>query len=228
MTTPKPFTRRDLGRIFLAGAGSVLGAPLLAQAQQRVAPGPGGAPGGTGAALHYPFPATVADAGIRLAPTPACDDHDTEAQTEGPYYSPETPLRSVLTEAGTKGRKLIVQGVVLSPTCRPVAGAVLDFWHADEDGAYDNRGMRYRGHQFTDANGIYRLETIRPALYPGRTVHMHVKVQGKTTPLLTTQVYFPDQAVDNARDGIFSPKLLVALKNLSDGSQEARFDFVIG
>src|SRR5262249_59582752 len=57
----------------------------------------------------------------------------------------------------------------LGRDCRPLAGALLDFWQADDDGSYDNQGFRLRGHQFTDAQGRYLLSTIVPAAYAGRT-----------------------------------------------------------
>src|SRR2546428_7464823 len=84
----------------------------------------------------------------------------TAQQTEGPFFKTNTPRRVSLVEPQSKAPRLIVSGQVLSARCRPVANALLDFWHADEDGEYDNRGFRYRGHQFTDAEGRYR-ETRR-------------------------------------------------------------------
>jgi len=58
-----------------------------------------------------------------------------------------------------------------------VGGALLDFWQADAAGDYDNTGFRLRGHQFSGADGRFRLATVVPGLYPGRTRHIHVKVQ---------------------------------------------------
>ena len=97
-------------------------------------------------------------------------------------------------------------GTVLSAQCKPVPNALLDFWHSDEEGAYDNRGFRYRGHQHADAQGRYRLETIVPAQYPGRTRHIHVKVQAPGKRILTTQIYFPGDP-GNARDFLYRPEL---------------------
>lgn len=170
-------------------------------------------------------PAAVAQAPV-LTPTPAvCDDDDlTPAQTEGPYYTPNTPERSSLLEPGLGGTKLVLTGQVLTPDCRPVPRALLDFWQADDLGQYDNQGHRLRGHQFTDANGFYRLETIMPGLYPGRTRHIHVKVQTPNEAVLTTQLYFPDEA-GNAGDRIFNPDLVVTLAEAPDG-QAAHFNFV--
>jgi hypothetical protein len=56
--------------------------------------------------------------------------------------------------------------------CRPVERALVDLWHADERGKYDNGGYRYRGHVFTNTEGRYHFRTVLPALYPGRTRHI--------------------------------------------------------
>lgn len=102
---------------------------------------------------------------------------------------------------------------------------MLDFWQADAGGAYDNDGFRLRGHQLTDARGRYRLETVVPGLYPGRTRHVHVKVKAPGRPLLTTQLYFPGVAA-NADDPIFDRRLLV--RSLRRGPRwTASFDFVV-
>ena len=121
-----------------------------------------------------------------LVATAACKDHPTLEQTEGPYFKPDSPLRASLLEPGMAGTKIVVTGMVLSTSCQPVARALLDVWHADDRGGYDNAGFRLRGHQFTDDQGRYRLETIVPGVYVGRTRHFHVKVQAPNRPGLTT------------------------------------------
>ena len=126
-------------------------------------------------------------------------------------------------EAGSKGQRFLVTGRVISPECKPVANALVDLWHADETGAYDNAGFRYRGHQFTDGEGRYRFETIVPALYPGRARHYHVKVQPRGGRLLTTQLYFPNEP-GNRRDGLYRVELEMKVSKGSEGA----FDFVVG
>ena len=160
-----------------------------------------------------------------VEPTPACDDGTaTPEQTPGPFFKPRSPERKSLREPGVQGAPIVIEGVVRSTRCRPVAGALLDFWHADASGVYDNDGYRLRGHQFTDAEGKYRLETIVPGLYPGRTRHFHVRVQAPRRSVLTTQLYFPGEP-GNKRDGIFNSKLLL---ELSDSRVKAgRFNFVV-
>ncbi len=163
-----------------------------------------------------------------LQPTPECgddDDDETPAQTEGPYYTPNTPERTSFWEAGTSGTRLVVTGQVLTTGCVPVAAALIDFWHADDAGVYDNAGYKLRGHQFTDASGNFSLDTILPGLYPGRTRHIHVKVQGPNMPVLTTQLYFPNEP-QNTTDGIYSPELLMDVQDVADG-KAAAFNFVL-
>ena len=145
----------------------------------------------------------------------------TLAQTEGPFFKTDTPLRKSLLEKDARSR-LVVSGQVLSAQCRPVANALLEFWHADEFGEYDNKGYRYRGHQHADAQGRYRLETIVPAEYPGRARHIHVKVQAPGRRVLTTQVYFPNDP-GNRRDGIYRAELEMKMAKKEEGV----FDFVV-
>jgi protocatechuate 3,4-dioxygenase beta subunit len=145
----------------------------------------------------------------------------TARQTEGPFFKTNTPQRTSLLEKGDKN-VLVLSGLVVSAQCKPVANALLDFWHADALGDYDNQGFRYRGHQFADAQGRFRLETIVPAEYPGRTRHIHVKVQAPGKRVLTTQLYFPNDP-GNVRDGLYRRAL--EIRDLQKG--EGKFDFVV-
>jgi protocatechuate 3,4-dioxygenase beta subunit len=161
-----------------------------------------------------------------LPATPQCrDDDPTPAQTEGPYFTPNSPERASLIEPDMKGERMSLAGFVLDRRCRPVPGALLDLWHADADGAYDNVGYRLRGHQFSDSEGRFVFETIVPGRYPSRTRHFHVKVQAPGRDILTTQLYFPGEP-SNARDWIFSEALLLDLQQ--DAAMKiGRYDFVL-
>jgi protocatechuate 3,4-dioxygenase beta subunit len=170
------------------------------------------------------------DAGLAQAPlpaTPACHDGDeaTLRQTEGPFFKPSSPERTELLEEGMAGQPIELIGFVLSRACKPYAGALLDFWQADDKGRYDNSGFRLRGHQFSDTEGRYRLRSILPGVYTGRTRHIHVKVQPRGGRVLTTQLYFPGEP-QNRSDGLFRSELLVrTAKNA--GGLAGRFDFVL-
>lgn len=208
-------------RVLLGGLGAAA-AGVLAACSSRdgssdQAPAAQGAPTTTGAA---PAGATT------LAPTPECRDDDdvTPAQTEGPYFKPSSPERTDI-RGSAGGTKLLLTGTVVTTECEPVARALVDFWQTDASGNYDNAGFNFRGHQFTDAQGRYRLQAVVPGLYPGRTRHIHVKVQPAGGRVLTSQLYFPGEP-RNASDGIYQEELEVAMREGADG-QEATFTFVL-
>jgi protocatechuate 3,4-dioxygenase beta subunit len=162
-----------------------------------------------------------------LTPTPSCHDGNepTVHETEGPFFKPRSPVRSDLREPGAGGRPFELSGFVLTRSCRPLSGAVVDLWHADDKGEYDNVGFRYRGHVITGSDGAFRFRTIMPALYSGRTRHYHVKVQAPGSRLLTTQLYFPNEPA-NSRDGLFQRELLMRVAD-AGGGLAGRFDFVL-
>jgi len=164
---------------------------------------------------------------VELEPTPACKDTDdiTPQQTAGPFFKPRSPERKSLLESGIQGSRIVLEGLVRSTKCKPISGALVDFWQADGNGAYDNSGFRLRGHQFADGGGRYHLETVVPGVYPGRTRHFHVRVQAPSRPVLTTQLYFPGEP-ENKKDFIFNPKLVIAIAG-STGAKVANYDFVL-
>jgi protocatechuate 3,4-dioxygenase beta subunit len=144
----------------------------------------------------------------------------TPADIEGPFYKAGAPLRGSLVEAASTAEKMVLAGTVRAANCTPLANVSLDFWHADDKGAYDNAGFRYRGIVTTDALGRYRLETNLPPPYSGRPRHIHVKVQRIGGRALTTQLYFPGEARD-------APRGLVLKMERTPQGRTATFDFVI-
>ncbi|MGE3923881.1 MAG: hypothetical protein AB7G13_13220 [Lautropia sp.] len=214
--TPAAGARRRMLKAFAAAWPAVRTVPALAGITGAAA-GVGGAAGVAALAA----PALLTPRRL-LAATPACGADRraaaTPRQTEGPYFTANSPRRDSLIEAGTTGTRLLLTGRVVDAECRPVGGALLDFWQADAEGAYDNQGFRLRGHLLADADGRYRLTTIVPGLYPGRTRHIHVKVlrPGQARGL-TTQLYFPADAERNRRDGIYDPALLLRITGPAAG-----------
>lgn len=161
----------------------------------------------------------------RSAPlTPGCGA-PTHPQTEGPYFKRQSPRRADFVEPGIEGQTLMLTGGVSDAACRPIAGALIDVWHADAVGRYDNTGFRLRGHFFSDAQGRFALRTIVPGAYPGRTRHLHLRLQPPGGRVLTTQLYFPDDP-GNPRDGLFDPALLMKIGG-SGAVREAAFAFVL-
>ena len=234
MTGSADITDLSRRRVVLGGLGAAVAAVLAACGRNRdddTAPAAQPATTTTAApAAQTPTvgagqPGTAAPA-TTLAPTPECKDADdvTPAQTEGPYFKASSPERTNLRGTGG-GTKLVLTGTVLTTDCKPVGRALVDFWQTDGAGAYDNSRFGFRGHQFTDAQGRYSLETVLPGLYPGRTRHIHVKVQPAGGRLLTTQLYFPGEA-RNASDGIYRKECEVAMTDAADG-KNATFTFVL-
>lgn len=74
--------------------------------------------------------------------------------------------------------------------------------------------------------GRYTLLTLVPGLYPGRTKHLHVKVQAPRKRALTTQLFFPGVA-GNRGDGVFTSECLIRGWKLVNGRRVGRFDFVL-
>ena len=138
-------------------------------------------------------------------------------QTEGPYFVDEKLLRSDIRSDPSDGS--VREGTPLSlaftvsrlegASCTPFEGVLVDVWHCDAAGVYsdvidpsgDTTGKKFlRGYQVTDAAGAASFVTIYPGWYPGRTVHIHVKL--RTEPAaesaleFTSQVYFDDSVTD--------------------------------
>jgi protocatechuate 3,4-dioxygenase beta subunit len=169
---------------------------------------------------------TTADAFASLTPE----------QIEGPYWLPGSPPRRRLIEADTIGDELHISGIVRDFRGAPVADAWMDVWQCDGAGIYDVDAFRLRGHQRTDDEGRYRIETVVPGDYEDtfdiagnethihRTPHIHVKIKARRRQTLTTQLYLPEHPV-NADDMLFVPRCIVELRE--GPPRAATFDFVL-
>jgi protocatechuate 3,4-dioxygenase beta subunit len=121
-----------------------------------------------------------------------------EATTEdilGPFFSEGAPQTNTIVPIDYEGEKLFLNGRLSNTSCEDgLANVVLDFWQADENGAYDNDGFKFRGKVLTDSEGNYNLETIVPGKYLNgsnyRPAHIHLKVQAEGYEELVTQIYF--------------------------------------
>ena len=104
----------------------------------------------------------AAQPALGLDLTPDCHDGDdhTVAQTEGPYFKPNAPLKQNLAVDAPRGEKMTIGGFVLDTACRPLPQTIVQVWHADETGAYDTAGYRLRAINspiVTVAGGFPRL-----------------------------------------------------------------------
>ncbi len=161
------------------------------------------------------------------APTPAL--------TQGPYYLREVPEREDLRE-GLPGVPLRLLLRVQDRACRPVAGARVDLWHADALGRYSGvnaPGVFCRGFRRTDGEGRAAFLTLFPGWYPGRTPHLHLRVEAGAQ-VFATQLFFPEEVqrqvyalppyrergmprVKNRQDGLFRADLLLPLEREGEG-----------
>jgi protocatechuate 3,4-dioxygenase beta subunit len=167
---------RTTRRESLLRAGGLLGALALGGWKAAEAEGGG--------------PAAVASGAVQCVLTPEL--------TEGPYYIAGEKVRRNITD-GHEGTPLRLRlTVVDASTCRPLKGAGVDVWHADARGVYSGFGAGassrtfMRGIQRTDATGLAIFTTVYPGWYPGRAVHVHVKVHVAGNVVHTGQLFFPD------------------------------------
>ena len=144
-------------------------------------------------------------------PVPACVVRP--QQTEGPFYVDARLDRSDIRSDPATGERR--PGIVLDLAfnvsrlsgagCGPLAGAIVDVWHCDAQGAYSDVrdlggstvGQKFlRGYQTTSAAGIARFTTIYPGWYQGRAVHIHFKIRPTAGQEFTSQIYFDEAAND--------------------------------
>jgi protocatechuate 3,4-dioxygenase beta subunit len=162
-----------------------------------------------GASLFGPAGRLLA-ADAPLTPTPR--------NAEGPFYPLRKPadqdadLTAVAGRSGrAEGTVLYLSGRVLDTRGKPLAGSVIELWQANAYGRYDHPqdaspvplDPNFQGYGLlrADAEGRYRIKTIKPAPYAGRTRHIHFIVAGGGTRL-TTQMFFPDEK-GNEADGLW-------------------------
>ncbi len=133
----------------------------------------------------------------------------------GPAISTITPEDADLTRnAGTGGetigQRIIVTGRVLNEQGQAVPNTLLEIWQANASGRYLHKQDQWpgpldpnflgMGRCLTDADGVYRLLSIRPGAYPWknhanawRPAHIHFSLFGPSAlSRLVTQMYFPD------------------------------------
>ncbi len=146
------------------------------------------------------------------APVPAapaaCDPTTLDYYGEGPFYTanPPTISNSQLAAANEPGTRMIITGRVHNLDCTEfLPNCVVDVWHANDAGEYDNAGYNLRGQTVSNAQGFYTFETIYPGKYLNgnefRPAHIHFKITPEGFPTMTTQLYFegdPDNGTDAA------------------------------
>lgn len=149
----------------------------------------------------------------------------TPREIEGPYFRLGAPERSNLLEPGDKP-ELVLTCRVLNEKGTPIPGAIVALWSSDAVGNYDMVGYKYHGWQVCDSQGRCEFTTIIPGCYePREAKHLHVKVQGNSSPI-TTQLYIEGEP-GNEEDHYYSSELLVRCTTDANGTKHGTFDFVI-
>src|SRR5439155_8020648 len=178
----------------------------------------------------------------------------TPRQTEGPFYPDHLPLDTdndliIVNDSLTPavGQITHLSGRILDGRGDPIRDALVEIWQVDNNGVYLNSRDRHAardssfqgfGRFLTGSSGEYYFRTIKPALYPGRTRHIHFALKLKGREKWTTQCYVQGEP-KNETDGIYrqitDPKARAAvtidfapLKNSRIGELAARFDIVPG
>lgn len=171
------FSRRQAIGSLIASAASCSLAPATARAQQA----PAAASGPDGICILWP------------------------QLEEGPYYFDPNLKRADISEGRPGAPVKLVLKILELGSCKPLANARVDVWHADASGIYSGysgqgdkhdtstKGQTYlRGTQTTDENGVVTFNTIYPGWYSGRTPHIHVKGFLDQKTVVTGQAFFPD------------------------------------
>ena len=168
----------------------------------------------------------------------------TEDNPPGPFYLPGAPFRSKLAPDNQPGERMVISGRILAgPGCAPLAGAVVDVWHANAAGFYygleASRPLKpeeylLRGRIRTGEDGRYSFDTILPGKYRVnenwvRPRHIHYIVSHPTRRSLTTQLYFEGDP-ENLTDPMVKSPLIIPLKPRGKGGAagyEGTFDIIL-
>ncbi|MGP6204672.1 intradiol ring-cleavage dioxygenase [Microbacterium sp. F2] len=99
-------------------------------------------------------------------------ENATEATVFGPFFVGDAPVidQGGDMSFGAVGEPCWVEGSVRDTAGRPIVGARIEVWEADEDGFYDvqysDGRTAARAHIFSDADGDYRFWGLTPTPYP--------------------------------------------------------------
>ena len=140
----------------------------------------------------------------KLIPTPS--------QTVGPFFhlGMARPEWADLTAGNPEGERIVIEGRVIDGDGAPVPDACVEVWQANSAGRYNHpddtqtdKPLDPKFHGFgraaTDAEGQFRISTIRPGPVPGRgnalqAPHINVALFARgLLKHLYTRIYFADE-----------------------------------
>ena len=174
-------------------------------------------------------------------PIVMCDMTTLDLFGQGPFYTANPPeiTDNQLASESEPGTRMVITGRVFNLDCAEyIPNTIIDVWHANDAGQYDNEGFNLRGKTLTNAQGFYIFETVKPGKYLNgnafRPSHIHFKITPPGFPTLTTQLYFegdPDLETDAAssvNSGNFdATHRIIPIAENKDGVFEGTWDIVI-
>jgi hydroxyquinol 1,2-dioxygenase len=177
----------------------------------------------------------------------------TESTVFGPFFVAGSPAFENGDDLanGAPGEPCDVSGRVVDVEGKPVPGALIEVWQADEDGFYDVQYSdleqpRGRGHLRSDADGRFWFATVKPEAYPipddgpvgdllraggrgpMRPAHIHFKIDAEGYQTLITHVFADgDEHLDS--DAVFGVRenLIGEFRRGDDGRWRMAYDFVL-
>ena len=170
-----------------------------------------------------------------------CNPTTLDYYGQGPFYTANAPtiINNQLASQSEPGTRLILSGIVQTIDCSTaIPNTLIDVWHANNAGAYDNTGFNLRGKTESNAQGYYVLETILPGKYLNgasyRPSHIHFKITPPNFPTFITQLYFqgdtdiPGDAAASITSGTYNATNRIIPITLNDqGIYEGTWDIVV-
>ena len=176
----------------------------------------------------------------------------TETTVLGPFHVADAPTldNGANISLDSKGEPMVITGRVTDTSGKPIKGATLDVWQANEDGFYDvqQKGiqpdMNLRGIFTTDADGRYWFRSAKPRFYPipddgpvgkmlkalgrhpYRPAHVHFIVGAKGFGPITTHYFVPGDPYLES-DAVFGVKetLIVDFTRNDDEAAMKKYGF---
>jgi protocatechuate 3,4-dioxygenase beta subunit len=175
-----------------------------------------------------------------------------ESTVLGPFHvanAPELPMGANIC-LDPKGEEMVISGRVLDTEGKPIVGALLDVWQANDEGFYDvqQKGIQpdfnLRGVFRTGRDGRYWFRAVKPRYYPipadgpvgqllaalgrhpNRPAHLHYILKADGFETLITHIFDPNDPYINS-DAVFGVKqsLLAEFKKVDDPARAKELEF---
>ncbi|MCD2172515.1 intradiol ring-cleavage dioxygenase [Rhizobium sp. C4] len=175
-----------------------------------------------------------------------------ESTVLGPFHVEGAPLLEMGANIclDQKGEDMFIEGRILDTKGKPIEGAVIDVWQANDEGFYDvqQKGLQpdfnLRGVFKTGPDGRYWFRAVKPKFYPipddgpvgqllralgrhpYRPAHLHYIIKADGFETLTTHIFDPDDPYINS-DAVFGVKesLLAKFDRTTDADRAQAYGF---